>query len=72
MAAFKDTLSDIKYDFPEGRINLRLFITHYLYNPRFRVLLNHRLGKYFSKSNLFILRQIGNSYKTTMVRYKIK
>ncbi len=49
MATFKETLRDIKYDFPEGKVNFKLFFTHYLYSPRFRVLLNHRLGKYFSK-----------------------
>lgn len=67
MASIRATLRDIKNDFPKGKLSFRLFITYYLYNPRFRILLNHRLGKFFSKSNNVLVRQIGSYYKTRMI-----
>ncbi|SMC69833.1 serine O-acetyltransferase [Moheibacter sediminis] len=67
MASIKQTFRDIKNDFPKGKISLRLFITYYLYSPRFRILLNHRLGKFFSKSKNILIRQIGSYYKTRMI-----
>lgn len=67
MVSLKETLVDIKYDFPKGKISFYLFITNYLYSPRFRVLLNHRLGKYFSKSNNVLLKQLANYYKSRLI-----
>jgi serine O-acetyltransferase len=67
MSSFKTTLKDIKNDFPEGKINLKIFIMDYLYSPRFRVLLNHRLGKYFFRSKNIFLRQIGSYYKSRLI-----
>lgn len=67
MASLKETFIEIKNDFPNGRVTLRLFIIYYLYSPRFRVLLNHRLGKYFSRSRNIFIRQLGIYYKTRMV-----
>jgi len=67
MDLLRKTLTDIKNDFPNGKVTLRLFIANYLYSPRFRVLLNHRLGKYFYRSNYFIFRQIGIRYKTQLI-----
>lgn len=67
MASFRETLNEIKNDFPKGDVNLRLFIAYYFYNPRFRLLLNYRLGKYFSKSQSILVRRIGSYYKYNMV-----
>ncbi len=67
MSTLKGTLRDIRNDFPKGKFNLRLFIVYYFYSPRFRVLLNHRLGKYFSESKNIFIRQIGNYYKSRLV-----
>lgn len=67
MISFKQTISDIKGDLFGKHIGFKSFFVSYLYSPRFRILLNHRLGKYFFKHNNFILRQIGNYYKARLV-----
>lgn len=63
MPTLKQTLSEIKGDIPGGRFRIKTFCTNYLYSPRFRVLLNHRLGKYFFKSRFVLFRQVGAYYK---------
>lgn len=67
MTSIKRLLIDIKNDFPDGNSNLRLFLVYYFYSPRFRVLLNHRIGKYLSKSKFFLLRQISNYFKSRLI-----
>lgn len=67
MSSIKRLLNDIKNDFPDGNSNLRLFLVYYFNSPRFRVLLNHRIGKYFSKSKFFLLRQISNYFKSRLI-----
>ncbi len=67
MGSFKFLLLDIKNDIPIGKVNLRSFLISYFYDNGFRVLLNHRLGKYFSKSRYFLLRQFANYYKTKLI-----
>lgn len=67
MITFKQTLKDIKGDLPITKRILVIFIKSYLYSPRFRLLLNHRLGKYFYKKQNFFLRQIGIYYKNKMI-----
>lgn len=67
MARFKQTIADIKDDLPGSRYSFKIFLVNYLYNPSFRVLLNHRIGKFFFKSDNFFLRQVGIYYKTRLV-----
>lgn len=67
MASLKETINEIRNDFPQGKVNLRIFIINYLYNPRFRVLLNYRLGKFFSTSKFSILRLLGSYYKAKLI-----
>lgn len=67
MISLRQTIRDIKNDFPKGKVSIRLLIIYYLYSPSFRILLNHRLGKYFSKNRNILIRQIGNYYKTRML-----
>lgn len=66
MTSLKQTIREIKNDFPEGKVSFRLFVINYLYKVRFRVLLNYRLGKYFSKSKNVFCRQISKYYKVRM------
>ena len=66
MCSFNETILEIKEDLPAS-INLRSFLINFFYNPRFRVLLNFRLGKYFASKNNFLLRQFGIYYKKRMI-----
>ena len=65
MATFKSTIQEIYGDLQNP--NLKNFVSHYVFNARFRVLLNYRIGKLFSKSNFFIFRQIGMWYKIRLI-----
>lgn len=67
MNSFSQTLSDIKGDLLGKNNSFKVFLVSYLYSPRFRLLLNYRLGKYFFKSNNSLIRQLGNYYKARMV-----
>jgi len=67
VVTLRQTIADIKGDLFGNTKGIKNFLISYLYSPRFRVLLNHRLGKYFFKSNNFILRQIGSFYKARLV-----
>lgn len=55
MVSFKTTLFDIKNDLLGNGKWYKIFIVSYLYNPRFRILLNHRIGKFFLKAIIFYL-----------------
>jgi serine O-acetyltransferase len=67
MSSVKKLLIDIKNDFPNGNLNLRLFLVYYFFSPRFRILLNYRLGNYFLSCKSFFLRQIANYYKSRLI-----
>ncbi len=67
MNSLKQTLLEIKEDLPSSKFSIKSFIRNYFYSPRFRILLNHRIGKYFSRSPNFLLRQIGNYYKIQLI-----
>lgn len=67
MITLKKTIKDIKGDLPIGNSSLKEIVTNYLYEPRFRVLLNHRIGKYCSKSRWFLFRQIGAYYRMRLI-----
>lgn len=67
MITFRQTLLDIRGDLIGKNKGFKNFLTSYFYSPRFRVLLNYRLGRYFFKSNIFFIRQIGSYYKVRLV-----
>jgi|SRR5690554_1557253 len=67
MISFQKTLSDIRYDFPNGKPTIRLFFTYYFFSPRFRILLNYRLGKYLWKSRNLFLKMFGKYYRKIMI-----
>ena len=63
----KNIIQSIINDLPETDNLFTTFIKSYLYSPSFRVLLNYRIGKYFFFKKCFILRQIGNKYKSKLI-----
>lgn len=67
MNSLKQTLLEIKEDLSSSKISINSFFKNYFFSPRFRVLLNHRIGKYFSKSPYFIFKLISNYYKTRLI-----
>jgi len=67
MISLKQLFGEIKNDLPGRRFKILTFLKAYLYSARFRILLNHRLGKYFFKSGNFFLRQIGVYYKYRLI-----
>lgn len=64
---FKNCLFEISGDF-NGKKSLKNFLTSYFFNPSFRVLLNHRLGKWFYSSDYILLKAIGKRYKYLLVK----
>lgn len=67
MTSLKNTLRAIKLDFPEGKFRFTMFLKSYFYSPRFRVLLNYRIGNYFYSKSNFFLRQIGVYYRVKLI-----
>ncbi len=67
MITFRGTINDIIDDIPQKQRDFFTFLTNYFYSPGFRVLLNHRIGKYFFFSRFFLLRQIALYYKMRLV-----
>lgn len=63
----KETMKAIKGDLPLQHVSLFSFFKNYLYNSGFRVLLNHRIGKYCFYSNFFLIRQLGHYYKLRLL-----
>lgn len=67
MSSIKLTYREIANDLPGKRISLFSFFKNYFYNAAFRVLLNHRLGKFFYKQKNVFLRQIAHRYKYKLI-----
>lgn len=67
MISFRQTLKDIKSDIRAPKLNLKFFFSNYFFNPSFRVLLNHRLGKYFIGSGFIIFRLLGSYYRYRLI-----
>tara|TARA_R110002020_G_scaffold417440_5_gene626611 strand:- start:305 stop:847 length:543 start_codon:yes stop_codon:yes gene_type:complete len=68
MISLKQTIRDIKGDLPVTNILLgKIFLRNYFFSPRFRLLLNHRLGKYFFNKGGFFLNAIALYYKNKMI-----
>jgi serine O-acetyltransferase len=67
MCSLKQTFSEIKRDLPGTRFSFKVFLINYLYSPRFRILLNFRLGKFFNSSSLYLFGFIGKHYKVRLL-----
>ena len=67
MKRFLSLLREIKEDVPNSNFTLKIFLINYFFSPRFRILLNHRIGKYFSNSRFLIFRLVGSLYKVTLI-----
>ncbi|GGH32347.1 serine acetyltransferase [Sphingobacterium alkalisoli] len=67
MTSKSGVIAEIIGDLPKGRGAVFSFFQNYFYSARFRILLNHRLGKSFFKSGNFLLRQIGLRYKYKLI-----
>lgn len=67
MNSFKQTLTEIKGDLLGKNKGIKNFVFSYFYSPRFRVLLNYRLGKYFVKNKNLFIRQLGRYYNARLV-----
>jgi len=65
MITLKETVTAIKNDLAYKTIPG--FVKSYLYNAGFRVLLNHRIGKYLYHSRFILFRQIANYYKMRLI-----
>jgi len=65
---FKELISSIRYDLNNAdTVTLKFTISAYLFNPSFRLLLNHRISKYLSSSKWKICRFISYKYKITQL-----
>ncbi len=62
----KQLFNEIRGDLGKSG-SISKFIKSYLYNARFRVLLNHRIGKFCYNSNNYFLRQIAFRYKYILI-----
>ncbi|PKA96791.1 serine O-acetyltransferase [Flavobacteriaceae bacterium MAR_2009_75] len=67
MNSLRKTYFDIKNDLRSNRVTLKVFVINYIYNSQFRVLLNHRIGKYFSNSSFFLFKHLGAYYKKELI-----
>lgn len=65
MSRVANLFKEIKGDLPVK--SAKGFIKQYLYSPGFRVLLNHRIGKFFFTSRFFLFRQIGAHYRMRLI-----
>jgi serine O-acetyltransferase len=63
---FKETIAAIKEDIPTG-YSFRNFVKSYFFSPGFRVLFNHRLGKYFFYSGFVLFRVLALHYKKVLI-----
>jgi serine O-acetyltransferase len=58
---------EICSEFPNGEFSFGTFVKYFMYSPKFRLMLNYRLGKRFYRSKLFIVRQLGLYLRTKMI-----
>jgi serine O-acetyltransferase len=67
LITLRQTITAIKNDLPQKKPGLLCFFKNYIYNCGFRVLLNHRIGKYFFFNKFPFFRQIGLYYKVKLI-----
>ena len=65
MITLRQTIHDIKEDLPKK--SFRTFLRCYFYSAGFRVLLNHRIGKFLFYNRFMFSRQIALYYKYKLV-----
>ncbi|MGN7890108.1 serine O-acetyltransferase [Dyadobacter endophyticus] len=63
MSALQQLSGEIKGDLPGGKFILKTFLTNYWYKASFRVLLNHRLGKFFNSRQGFLFKHLALKYR---------
>lgn len=66
-SSIKNSFLEIKHDLPKEGNFLFQFLYHFFLSPRFRVLFNHRIGKYFYFHQLRFLKPIAIYYKNRMI-----
>lgn len=66
-STIKHTFREIKDDIPTNGFFLTQLLFHFFLNPKFRVLLNHRLGKYFYFHRIKFLKPIAIYYKNRLI-----
>lgn len=67
MITLRQTFNDIFNDFPRGKSTILSFIKNYYTSPEFRVLLNHRIGKYFYHRGDVLSILISSYYKNRLI-----
>lgn len=66
LITLKKTLSDIVEKDLQKK-SMRCFLTNYLYNPSFRILLNYRIGRYLYHSKFVLFRHLSRHYRMKLV-----
>uniref|UniRef100_UPI0040493A85 hypothetical protein n=1 Tax=Flavobacterium sp. TaxID=239 RepID=UPI0040493A85 len=66
-SSLKNTWSEIKDDLPANGFFMSKFLYHFFLNPKFRLLLNHRIGKYFYFHSFTFLKPIAIYYKNRLI-----
>lgn len=66
MPSFRETLHEIKGDLPRNTSSIKSFVNNYLFSAQFRILLNHRLGKFFYESESKWMKRLAKYYRYRM------
>jgi serine O-acetyltransferase len=67
MEAHSNLFKEIKSEFPNNKMKFTLFMKYFVSNPKFRLMLNYRIGKFFFGSRYFVIRQIGLLLRARMI-----
>lgn len=63
--SLKQTFKEIKDDLPNPSIYN--FISYYLFNPNFRILLNYRIGRFFYNKEFRIFKTLAKYYRMRLI-----
>lgn len=63
----KELIQSIKWDLPKGQGLLKTFLVFYFFNPTFRLLLNHRIGKFLYRRKSAAFRLFVGYYRRRMI-----
>ena len=66
--SLKETIKGIKGDIRVENSFIRTFLRDYFLSASFRVLLNYRLGKFFSTKRYYLLKLIGLRYRYKLIK----
>lgn len=67
MVLLRQTINEIIHDIPSSDVSVKVFISNYLFNPSFRLLLNYRIGKYFYRRKTFLHRIVANYFRVKLM-----